>query len=189
VFHLGVRFNHPLGPLSPGGKELAERFEVCHRGLLKRAREYGCLGGTLFRGDEAANNNTTLIIYYFRDLDGLNRFAHADVHRQAWDWFNKTVLKEWGYSHIGIFHEAFCAPAGAYETIYVNMPPELMGAGHASIKNESTGEDEWVRTVVDASGPVWRSQLSRMGRDGRKADVQESAQRTARKLEPEVDIS
>lgn len=70
-----------------------------------------------------------------------------------------------GYSHVGIFHEAFCAPAGAYETVYINMQPSLMAAGSADIKNEPTGTDEWVRTMVDASSATWRSQHSRMGRE------------------------
>ncbi|SPQ23519.1 70390458-6cd9-4bca-bc76-820d412bafce [Thermothielavioides terrestris] len=170
VFNLGARFNHPLGMLAPGAKEFADQFTACNRDLLKRAKELGCLGGTTWHGAQAASNNTILSIYYFRDLDGLNRFAHDPVHRQAWDWFTNVFTKKWGYSHIGIFHEAFCAPAGAYETIYINMPPVLMAAGHASIKNEATGEDEWVPTVVEATGSVWRSQFSRMGKAvGREA--------------------
>jgi len=165
VFHLGARFNHPLGPLAPGGKEFGEQFMACHRELLKRAKEYGCLSGTAFRGDDAASNNTLLTVYYFRDMDGLTRFARDPVHRQAWDWFRDVFTKKWGYSHFGIFHEAFAAPAGAFETIYLNMPPVLMGTGSADIKNEATGDDEWVRTLVDASGPIWRTAHSRMGRE------------------------
>ncbi|KAK3291085.1 uncharacterized protein B0H64DRAFT_478411 [Chaetomium fimeti] len=163
VLHLGARFNHPLGGLAPGSKEVTEKFMACHKEVLTRAKEFGCLGGTSYRGDETASNNTVMTVYYFRDLDGLNSFAHDRVHREAWDWYKKECLKK-GYSHIGIFHEAFCAPAGAYETIYVNMQPTLLGAGSADVKNEATGTDDWVRTVVDASSSVWRSQHSRMGR-------------------------
>jgi hypothetical protein len=165
AFHLGARFNHPLGALGPGSKEFGQQFQACHQDLLRRAKEYGCLSGTSYRSDDAASHNTIMTVYYFRDLDGLNRFAHDPIHREAWDWYNKVFVKEWGYSHIGIFHEAFCAPAGAYETIYVNMPPLLMASGSASIRNEATGEDEWVRTVVDATTPAFRTQHSRMGRE------------------------
>ncbi|KAK4150423.1 hypothetical protein C8A00DRAFT_18033, partial [Chaetomidium leptoderma] len=174
VFNLAARFNHPLGALAPGGKELAERFLACHTDLLRRAEEYGCLGGANFRGGDAASNNTILTIYYFRDLDGLNRFAHDPIHRQAWDWYDKEFVKERGYSHIGISHEAFCAPAGAYETIYVNMQPIMMGACNADVKNEATGDDEWFRTLVDASSPVWRSQHSRMGREVKKQEAEKN---------------
>lgn len=164
VFHLGARFNHPLGALSPGCKEIAEQFAACHADVLERAKEYGCLGGTSYRGDERASGNTLLTVYYFRDVDGLNRFAHGAVHQRAWKWYNEFAKKP-GHSHIGIFHEAFCAPAGAYESIYINMQPTLMGAGSAAVTNESTGADEWVRTLVDASKSVWRNQHSRMGRE------------------------
>jgi hypothetical protein len=165
VFHIGARFNHPLGALSPGGKAIGDQFIACNEDLLKRAKEYGCLGGTSYRGDETASNNTILTVYYFRDLDGLNRFASDDIHRQAWNWYNNEFVKKGGHSHVGIFHEAFCVPAGAYESIYINMQPTLMGTGNAIIKNEATGKDEWVRTMVDASSSVWRSQHSRMGRE------------------------
>ena len=168
VFHIGARFNHPLGALAPGSKTAGEHFAACNRDLLKRAKEYGCLGGTTYRGDETASNNTILTIYYFRDLDGLNRFASDDIHRQAWNWYNNEFVKKLGYSHVGIFHEAFCAPAGAYESIYVNMQPTLMGSGSTVVKNEATSKEEWVRTVVDASSFLWRSQHSRMGREGKR---------------------
>lgn len=170
VFHLGARVTHPLGLLAPGGKEFGDQFIACNKELLKRAKEFGCLGGTTWRGNEADSNNTILNIYYFRDMEGLNRFAHDPVHRQAWDWYNKDFVKKMGFSHIGIFHEAFYAPSGNYETIYINMPPVLMGAGSAKVRNEASGEDEWVRTLVDAEGPVWRTQYSRMGRQVKKQE-------------------
>jgi len=83
VFHLGARFNHPLGALAPGARGLAEQFLACHHDMLKRAKELGCLGGTEYQGDLTASNNTILTIYYFRDLDGLNHFAHDPIHRKA----------------------------------------------------------------------------------------------------------
>ncbi|KAK4097741.1 hypothetical protein N658DRAFT_478426 [Parathielavia hyrcaniae] len=138
VFHLGIRFNHPLGPLCPSGSEVGAHFQASHSDLLQHAREHGCLGATTWHGGDAARNNTLLYIYYFRDAAGLHRFAHSPVHRRAWDWFNKTVLGERKHGHIGIFHEVFCAPAGGYESIYINMPPELMGAGYAGVENEAT---------------------------------------------------
>ncbi|KAL2133212.1 hypothetical protein VTI74DRAFT_2721 [Chaetomium olivicolor] len=164
VFHLGAQFLHPLGASAPLAKKFISQFMACHEDLLRRAKEYGCLGGTTLHGGEAESKNMILTIYYFRDFEGLNKFAHDPLHRKAWDWYNKDFVKKSRYSHIGIFHEAFCAPAGAWETIYVNMPPVLFGAGSAAVKNEAAGEDEWVRTVVDASSPLWRSSHSRMGK-------------------------
>ncbi|KAK4236799.1 hypothetical protein C8A03DRAFT_16592 [Achaetomium macrosporum] len=168
VFHLGARINHPLGPLSPAAKEFGDYVQAANKELLERARDFGCLGVSSWRSAEADSHSTRLTVYYFRDMDGLNRFAHDKVHRQAWDWYDKVFVKKWGYSHIGIFHEAFYSAPGAYESIYENMPPVLMSAGNMSVKNEATGQDEWVGTVVDASqesSPVWRSQYSRMNRE------------------------
>ncbi|KAL2182213.1 hypothetical protein L209DRAFT_738562 [Thermothelomyces heterothallicus CBS 203.75] len=172
VLHLGARFNHPLGPLGPGAKQLGDQFEACNRDLLARAREFGCLGMTSYRGDGAEARNTLLSVYYFRDLEGLNRFAHDAVHRRAWDWYHRECLKR-GYAHLGIFHEAFVVPAGAYETLYVNMPPTLLAAGQAHIRNEATGEVEHLPTVVDASSSLWRSQYTRMNREIKREHVPE----------------
>ncbi|EGS20283.1 uncharacterized protein CTHT_0040220 [Thermochaetoides thermophila DSM 1495] len=158
VFHLGARCNHPLGVLSPGGKELGEHFDACNRELMERKEEFGCLGYSQWLGTEDNANGTILAIYYFRDIEGLNRFAHDVVHRRAWEWYHGEFARKRGWSHIGIFHEAFQVPAGAWENIYVNMPPTLMGA--AATKSE----DGWVRTLIEANGLVWRSQYSRMGR-------------------------
>lgn len=96
--------------------------------------------------------------YYFKDVESLNKFAHGDIHRKAWDWIVKA-----GHKHIGFFHEAFCVPPKAYETIYVNFPPLLMGA--TSIKCvEQNGEEIWIQPVADADVGPLRSQFGRMGR-------------------------
>ncbi|KAL2264348.1 hypothetical protein VTK26DRAFT_6591 [Humicola hyalothermophila] len=162
---------NPLDPLAPGAKEYTDQFMACHKDLLKQAGGYGCLGSTMWRGSEAGSNNTILLVDYFRDMEGLHRLAHDPVHRRAWDWYNKTFVKQWGYSQFGIFHEAFCAPAGGYETIYIHMPPVLTGAGSVKVRNKVSGEDEWVRTLVDGSAPVFGSQFSRMGREVQKQEA------------------
>jgi len=163
VLHLGLRFSHPVGPLAPGGKALADHAAACNADVLARARDFGCLGATTWRGVEAASGNATLTVYYFRSVEGLNAFAHDAVHRRAWDWY-RDVGRRHGFGHLGIYHEAFYSPPGSYETIYVNMPPVLLGAASALTRNEATGEDEWLRPLVAADVPALRSQLSRMGR-------------------------
>ena len=121
VFHFGVRFNHPLGWLAPGALQTAKYFQACNDQVLKRADDYGMLGSSPWRATERSTSNTLLIVYYFRDVEGLNKFAHDPVHREAWDWIAKA-----GYKHIGFFHEAFCVPQKAYESIYVNFQPLLV---------------------------------------------------------------
>lgn len=158
VFHFGVTFNHPMGILSPGAKQTMDHFTACNDLVVTRADEYGMLGLSPWRAGQRGSNNALLMMYYFRDVEGLNRFAHDDIHRKAWDWIVKA-----GHKHVGFFHEAFCVPQKAYESIYVNFQPLLMGATSIRCTDEN-GEDNWIRPVVDADVGPLRSQFGRMGR-------------------------
>jgi len=171
VLHLGVRLNHPLGVLAPGAKEIGDEFARCNEAVLERADVFGCLGTSIWRAGERDRANTLMNVYYFRNLEGLNAFAHDPIHRQAWDAYNR-VSKKLGYTHIGVFHETFYCPPGGYETVYVNTPPTLMGATSVKTFNEATGEEEWIRPVVNADTSALRSQFGRMGRAVR-ADEEE----------------
>ncbi|KAL1841769.1 hypothetical protein VTJ49DRAFT_6607 [Mycothermus thermophilus] len=172
VFHIGVRFHHPLSAAgTPHARELGAYFQACHTTLLSEAKKYGCLGGSTYRSEGADNNNVFLSVYYFRDLEGLERFAREKegVHMKAWKWY-ESLAKDGGGDvmdsparHFGIFHETFCVPAGKWETLYVNMPPTLLGAGSVAVKNEETGGEEWVRTLVEAEGREFKSMRARMG--------------------------
>ncbi|KAF9874281.1 hypothetical protein CkaCkLH20_08264 [Colletotrichum karsti] len=161
VFHLGVRFNHPLGMLSPGGRQLGEYFTTMNDDLDRRADEYGLYHMSSWSSLEAERNNTLMFIYYFRDVAGLNRFAHDPLHRRTWDWFNGIRAE---FTHIGIFHEGFVSGAQQYETIYDNMKPTLLGAASVKCDNEETKEEEWVNTLVSADNSALRSQFKRMGK-------------------------
>ena len=112
VFHFGVRINHALGVLAPGVKQTMDHFTACNDLVVQRAREYGMLGLSPWRAGERGSSNTLMMVYHFRDVEGLNDFAHDDIHRKAWAWIVKA-----GYNHIGFFHEAFCVPRHAYESI------------------------------------------------------------------------
>ena len=158
VFHFGVKFNHPLGMFSPGAQETSAHFNTLNNDLIKRADEYGMLGVTPWRAGERGSQNTLMTIYYFRDIEGLNKFAHDDFHRKAWDWIVKA-----NHKHIGFFHEAFCVPAKAYESIYVNCQPLLMGSTSVKCTDEN-GEEKWVRPIVDADVGPLKGQFGRMGR-------------------------
>jgi len=168
VFHLGVRFNHPLGLLGPGAKEIGDHFTAMIKELENRRDEFGMLKLTTWRGVERSSNNTLMTIAYFRDVAGLNKFAHDKVHRDGWDWYQRFAKKE-GNSNIGIFHETFVTRPGDYETIYVDCPPTLLGAANVKIngddaEKESKAEGEtWVRPLVSANHSALRSQQGRMG--------------------------
>ena len=84
---------------------------------------------------ERASNNALMVVYYFRDLDGLARFAQGEVHRKAWEWIVKA-----GHRHVGFFHEILSVPAEAYKSIYMNVQPTLMAAASVKCQGED-GED------------------------------------------------
>jgi hypothetical protein len=160
VFHLGIQINHPLGLAAPGMNQIGKYFTAMLKDLESHRDEYGLLTSSSWRGDERSSNNTLLNIYYFRDVEGLHRFAHGEVHRKAWDYMNKTKPQ-----HVGIFHETYSVPARAYENIYVNCHPVMMG--RATVRTTSVGEEEerWTNTLVSADVPTLKTQYARMSRD------------------------
>jgi hypothetical protein len=158
VFHFGVRFNHPLGIFAPGGAETSKHFQSCMQAVNRH--EYGILGSSFWRAGERSSQNTLMVVFYFRNVEGLNKFAHDEVHRKSWGWIVQA-----NHKHIGFFHEVFCVSQKAYESIYVNLPPLLMGA--TSVKCEMADGDEareerWVSSLVSANTPALRTQFGRM---------------------------
>ncbi len=176
VLHLGVCASRTRwGPFAPGAAHVIRLTTACNRELRERAAAFGCIGSSTWRGSDRPLNNTLLSIYYFRSVEGLNAFAHDRVHREAWDWYAKATRKL-GYTHIGVFHETFSSDKGGYETIYANMEPTLLGATDVTTVNEETGQEEWVRPIVDGKVPNFAlAVLPRMGRaaDGQKSEEDE----------------
>lgn len=166
VMHIGIRSNHPLGPRGPGSPEARKYFQNCIGLLVRRAEEFGCLGNTTWRAAERASNNSLMAILYFKSIEGLNAFAQDPIHREAWDWFVKYrhEAKAEG-RNLGIYHETFYAPRGGWETIFIDMPPTLLGAASAPVRNEETGKREFVNTLVEANVPSLKGQMSRMDRE------------------------
>lgn len=165
VFVLGIQWNHPRGVLSPGGPEMGRRFGEMHAELLRRRAELGVLGASEWAGAGPTSGTSMAFVYYFADVANIHVFAQEALHRDAWDWF-----KARGLPHVGIFHETYAVPAGAYETIYENCAP--VGLGRASVRCEGEGVAEgqpWVNTLVSADTPALWTHLARLGRGGRKS--------------------
>jgi hypothetical protein len=61
------------------------------------------------------------LIQYWRSFEQLERFARdrGSAHLPAWARFNRAVGTG---GDVGIWHETYLVPAGAYEAIYSNMP-------------------------------------------------------------------
>ncbi|KAI1763540.1 hypothetical protein GGR53DRAFT_497055 [Hypoxylon sp. FL1150] len=166
VFHFGVRFNHPLGILCPGGPEVSNHFFQSMERVQRKADEYGLLGLTRWHSGDRDSQNTMMFVFYFRDAEGLRRFAATKTHRDALEWAYRA-----GPKHIGIFHESFCVPRGAYETFYRNMPPTLLGEARVRCatdggekKGDGGREQQWVGTLVDAEKGFVKMQFDKMAK-------------------------
>ncbi|KAM0327199.1 hypothetical protein ACHAQA_006332 [Verticillium albo-atrum] len=131
VLHLGIRFNHPLGVLAPGGKEMGRFFSGLNESLQNSAHEHGFLGVESYRGEARSSKNTQLSVYYFTDLASLRRFVDGPLHREAVTWW---AAQSKAMRHIGIYHEVFYARRGEWETVYDNMPPTLLGSTHIPLE-------------------------------------------------------
>lgn len=60
-------------------------------------------------------------------------------------------------------HEVFEAPAGMWESVYLNTQPTMMGATKILRRDGKEGEKEWISPLVDASGGELRSSHGRRG--------------------------
>ncbi|KAF7554045.1 hypothetical protein G7046_g6922 [Stylonectria norvegica] len=165
VFNLGVQWNHPLGLFAPGVMEVSERFIAMDKDLASRREELGLLSGSAWRGDDRKSNNTFVMTYYFKDVESIHRFAHEPLHRETWDWINASK-----HTHIGIFHETFCVPAQAYETVYVNCNPVLLGRAAIRVQ-EAKGGGKWMNSLVNANVPALKTQYARLSRNERGDEI------------------
>ena len=84
---------------------------------LNQHPELGLLGATGYLG-----GRTVMTVQYWRSFEQLHLYAHAKdkEHLPAWAEFNRRVG---GNGSVGIFHETYLVKAGAYESVYANMPP------------------------------------------------------------------
>ncbi|KAH1294000.1 hypothetical protein KXV26_005860 [Aspergillus fumigatus] len=160
VFHLGIQYNHPLGVFAPHMREISNRFLAMQQDILRRKDELGLLAVQNWRGSERDSGNTTLIKYFFKDVESIHKFAHEPLHKETWTYYNQHHP-----GHVGIFHETFITKDGGYESMYVNCHPILLGRGEVKVNNRKDGTEEWVGTLVSADTPGLKSFKARLGRD------------------------
>ena len=86
---------------------------------LQRDPALGLLGVT-----SCVQGRGALAVQYWRDLESLLAYAQSPdhEHRPAWREFNLRVRNARGA--VGIWHETFVVPAGAHESMYVDMPAQ-----------------------------------------------------------------
>ncbi|WPH04619.1 Hypothetical protein R9X50_00751100 [Acrodontium crateriforme] len=162
VFLIGTRCNHPLGLFAPGFKEFGAYFPRMVQDLEAHEDEFGFLGMTSWINSSARETqNEMLMVGYFRTVEGLHKFAHSPLHREAWVWFNKMTKK---YPHISIYHETYHVPQAHYEAIYSNSHPGGIMSTTTSFTDEVTGKKMWASPIVDASRGQLKTSAGRMSR-------------------------
>lgn len=113
-----------MGIFAPGVKKIGDYFENMNHYLEAHAEEFGYLGGSNWQAQERTANNEIMNVMYFKTTEGLHDFAHHDIHRQGWNWWNKNIKD---MPHISIWHEVYSVPKGRWESIFVNSHPDVIG--------------------------------------------------------------
>ena len=141
VFLIGMRINHfhKLGKWLPVARAMGPMI-----------RELSADPASGFLGAHFALSGLRTIIstQYWRDFASLEAYARDRDrdHWPAWTAFNRAVGKD---GTVGIFHETYTVPAGAYETIYANMPP--FGLGRIAGITPATGSRNTARSRMDGN--------------------------------------
>lgn len=167
-FHLGAKSNHPYGYLAPQFRKVGEYLGKMIS-AMDAAQVPGFLGQTTFNRTDVRGAPEAVLISYWDSIESLWAFAHSEVHKEGWTWWEKHV-KESGY--VALHHEVFEADAKNWENIYVNFQPTMMGATTHLVRENGEGkrieggvvDEKWVSGLVGAArGPLARSS-GRMGR-------------------------
>jgi hypothetical protein len=89
-----------------------------------------------------------LVVQYWRSFEHLQKYATSAnaSHLPAWRAFNRAVGSN---GDVGIWHETYVVRAGAYESVYNNMPP--YGLGVAGALEPARGRMESARGRLGAS--------------------------------------
>ncbi|KAL2217069.1 hypothetical protein M432DRAFT_470453 [Thermoascus aurantiacus ATCC 26904] len=186
---LGMRTNHPLGVLSPGFQKMKDLFVDMTRDMEERREEFKFLGTTSWLSTSDRPVASELLnIYYFRDMEGLHKFAHAKYHARGMAWW---AMNKKSHPEISIMHETYEVPPGHWENVYVNYHLSGMASVSYPVKvpveqqqenedddGQDAGEEEggkevktetrWMSPLVDASRPDMRTRANRMGREEEK---------------------
>lgn len=172
---LGATVNHPGGYLTaPHADKFVELSDRMFNELdVLPQEETGFLGQSTLYQHNPSGTVDSYLISYWRSIESIHNYAVSPAHTDAVNWWNRES-KNNGLKHIGIMHEIFEAPAGMWETVYLNFEPTMMGATSYLKKADEKGvvggtvADMWVSPVVDASRGKLRSSRGRLGWDARR---------------------
>ncbi|OKP00751.1 hypothetical protein PENSUB_7682 [Penicillium subrubescens] len=105
---LAARSNHPMGIFGPGFQVLGDYMNRMQAQLANNALQYNYLGATSWLGiGERSTANQLMFATYFRTLEDVHAYAHSQLHREAWNWWNDITKS---HPHLSIMHEVYQAP-------------------------------------------------------------------------------
>lgn len=117
VFLIGMRINRPwkLNRWLPLARAMPRMLAE-----LEARPHMGMLGGEMWFG------RAMILVQYWRTLEQLIAYAtnREAEHLPAWRHFNQSIATS---DDVGVWHEAYAVAPGAYENIYLNMPPFGLG--------------------------------------------------------------
>ncbi|MBL1085070.1 DUF4188 domain-containing protein [Streptomyces actinomycinicus] len=120
VFLIGMRINSFTAVRSwwPVAKAMGPMLAE-----LRSDPDSGLLGFKTLRG----GLREAYLVQYWESQEKLLAYASAPdrQHHPAWAAFNRRLRE--GKGKVGFWHETYVVPAGAHETIYMNMPAYGLG--------------------------------------------------------------
>ncbi|UUU30660.1 DUF4188 domain-containing protein [Streptomyces sp. CA-210063] len=104
---------------------------------LRKDKSRGLLSAVLL----TASPRTYYVVQYWESKEKLYGYAHAPdaFHRVAWAALNRKQRKGKARRHVGLWHETYVVPEGAYEAIYMDMPAFGLAAAHGQVAVERRG--------------------------------------------------
>lgn len=133
VFLIGMRINRfrSLGSWVPVFRAMPRMLRE-----LSQDDESGFLGYRLLFGGP----RVIYVVQYWRSAEQLLAYASQQdrQHRPAWAAFNRRARN--GKGRVGFWHETYAVPAGAHESVYVDMPAFGLGAATGVVPVGSRGE-------------------------------------------------
>jgi heme-degrading monooxygenase HmoA len=89
VFHLGAKFNHPLGPFEKQCAKTGEYFAGMQAELDANKKSNGYLGGISFNAIDKEGRLETTLVSYWRSIEAIHEYAYGPKHREAWEVSNR----------------------------------------------------------------------------------------------------
>jgi len=104
---------------------------------LQKDKSRGLLSHVLL----TASPRTYYVVQYWESKEKLYAYASSPdmLHHKAWSIINRKERAGKVRGHVGLWHESYIVPEGAYESIYADMPAFGLAAAHGQVPLEKRG--------------------------------------------------